>query len=60
MMGLKMARKKKVSFWATKVIKKPVRVRFRTWDGDVVSFKATKAIRVPKKVTFYVKKRLRK
>lgn len=52
-----MAKRKKVSFWATKVVKVPVRVKFRTWDGDVVSFKATKAVRIPKKVTFYKKKR---
>lgn len=52
-----MARPKKVSFWATKVKKVPVRVRFRTWDGQYVSFKATKTVRIPKKVTFYPKRR---
>ena len=50
-------RRKKVTFWATGVKKVPVRVRFRTWDGEIVSFKATKATRVRKKVSFYTKKK---
>jgi len=45
--------RKKVSFWATEVIKKPVKVTFRTDDGDKVSFWATRAIRKPIKKTFY-------
>jgi len=40
---------KRISFWATKVKKVPVRVNFRTSDGEKVSFRATKAIRVPRK-----------
>lgn len=56
-MGEKMARKKKVSFWATTIKKVPVRVKFKTWEGEIVSFKATKAIRVPKKVVIFVKKK---
>ena len=55
-----MKKKKKVSFWATEVKKVPVRVRFRTYDGEIISFRATKAIRVPKKVTFYAKKKKRR
>ena len=48
---------KKVSFWATRIKKIPVRVSFRTSDGRKVSFRATRAIRVPKKVTFYSRRR---
>ena len=54
-----MARQKKVSFWATKVKKVPVRVNFRRWDGTRVSFRATKAVRVPKKVNFYARRKRR-
>ena len=49
--------KKKVSFWATKKIKKPTIVRFRKSDGTIVKFKATKTIKKPVKVTFYSKRR---
>lgn len=54
-----MAKKKKVTFWATKVKKVPVKVSFRRWDGTRVSFKATKAVRVPKKVSFYSRRKRR-
>ena len=47
--------RKRVSFVATKVKKVPVRVNFRTWDGQRVSFRATKAIRVPKRVSFFAR-----
>jgi len=50
-------RKKKVSFWATKVVKKPVKVTFHTYDGKRISFWATKAVEKRKKVTFYSKKK---
>lgn len=48
---------KKVSFWATKKIKKPTVVRFRKSDGTIVKFKATKITKKPVKVTFYSKRR---
>jgi len=44
---------KKVSFWATKKIRKPVVVQFRRSDGSIARFKATKIIRKPTKVTFF-------
>jgi hypothetical protein len=50
---------RRVSFWATKVKKVPVRVNFRTWDGQRVSFRATKAVRIPRKVTFYTRSKRR-
>ena len=46
--------RKKVSFWATKKVRKPVRVRFRTRNGDVVSFRAKKKVPKRVKVHFYV------
>ena len=56
-----MARKKKVSFWATKPVRKSVIVKFRRSDGSVAKFKATKIVRKPTKVSFYArKKRYRK
>ena len=39
-----MMREKKVSFWATKTVKKPVRVRFVNKYGELVSFKARKKV----------------
>ena len=53
-------RRKKVSFKATKIIKKLVIVKFRRADGSVAKFKATKAIRVPTNVTFYAKRKKRR
>ena len=55
-----MARKKRVSFRATRIIKKPVVVRFRRSDGSIVKFKATKAIRKPVKVSFLAKRKKRR
>lgn len=51
-----MAPGKKVSFWAYKEVKKPVKVSFRRSTGERVSFRATKKVLRPKKVTFYTKK----
>lgn len=59
-MAHKKAKKKKVSFWATKIVKKPVKVSFRTYDGQKITFWATKAVEVPKKVTFFTKKKKKK
>lgn len=50
-------RRKKVSFWATKVTKKPVVVKFRRADGSIAKFKATKIIKKPKKVIFYARRK---
>lgn len=52
--------KKKVSFWATKKVQKPVRVRFVNKSGELVSFKAKKKVSIPKKVTFYAKPKKRR
>ena len=41
----KMVGRKRVSFKAIKIIKKPVIVKFRRSDGSVVKFKTTKAVR---------------
>lgn len=43
---------KKVSFTATKIIKVPTKVSFKTKDGEKVSFEATKLVRKPVKVSF--------
>lgn len=48
--------KKRVSFWATKKVKKPVKVSFIRSTGEKVSFKATRTVKRPIKVTFYRKK----
>lgn len=52
-----MVKRKRVSFWVTKKVSKPVRVRFVDKHGELVSFKATKKVSKPIKVTFYVKKK---
>jgi len=52
-----MARKKKVSFWATKSTRKPVIVKFRRSDGSIAKFRATKIVKKPKKVTFYARRK---
>jgi len=44
---------RRISFWATKKIKKPTVVHFRRSDGTIAKFKATKTIKKPIKVTFY-------
>ena len=55
-----MGRRRRVSFRATKYVKKPVRVKFTNWEGEKVSFKAHKS--VPKRVTisFLAKKKKRR
>jgi len=55
-----MVRRRKVSFKATKIIKKPVVVKFRRADGSIAKFKATKAVRVPTKVSFYARRKKRR
>ena len=52
-----MARRKRVSFWATKPVRKPVIVKFRRPDGSVAKFKATKIVRKPTEVSFHAKKK---
>jgi len=52
--------RRKVSFRATKKIKKPVRVSFWTKKGKKVSFRATKKIKKPVRVSFWTKKRKKK
>lgn len=53
-------RKKKVSFWATKAVKKPVRVEFINSYGELISFRANRTVRKPVKVTFYTKRKKKK
>lgn len=48
---------KKVSFWATKYIRKPTKVEFRRSDGSIAKFRATKIVSKPKKVTFYTRRK---
>ncbi len=48
---------KKVSFWATKYVRRPTTVRFRRSDGSIARFRATKIIPKIKKVTFYARRR---
>ncbi len=52
-----MVRRRRVNFWATKPIKKPVTVKFKRSDGSVAKFRATKIVRKPVKVDFYAKKK---
>lgn len=55
-----MRKKKKVVFEAWKTIKEPVKVKFRTADGRVVSFWGTKTHKEPQKVEFYAKRKKRR
>lgn len=55
----KMVTKKKVSFWTTKKVRKPVIVTFKRSDGSTAQFKATKIVKKPTKVEFYAKRRKR-
>lgn len=55
-----MAKRKRVSFRATKIVKKPVIVRFRRSDGSIAKFKATKAVRKPVKVSFLARRKRRR
>jgi len=50
-------RRKKVSFWATRKVSKPVKVSFVTRTGERVSFRAVKKVSKPVKVVFYAKKK---
>ena len=49
--------KRKISFKATKIVRKPVRVKFVTSSGDLIEFPSKKKIKKPVRVTFYAKKR---
>ena len=55
-----MVKRKRISFRATKIIKKPVVVKFRRADGSIARFKATKAVRKPVRVSFLAKRKKRK
>ena len=48
---------KRVSFWASKPVRKPVRVSFRRSTGERVSFNATKTVRKPVRVSFYSRRK---
>ena len=48
---------RRISFWATKRVRKPVVVRFRRSDGSVARFKATKITRKPVRVSFFSRRR---
>lgn len=50
---------RRVSFWATKRIRKPVFVRFRRSDGSVAKFNATKIVSRPVKVNFFSRRKRR-
>ena len=56
-MTKKSSRRERVTFTATKRVKKPVKVSFTTQSGEKVSFKAVKKVSKPVKVTFYRKKK---
>jgi hypothetical protein len=47
---------KNVSFRATRIVKEPVKVSFRTDDGERITFNATRAIRRPVRVSFRTRK----
>lgn len=53
-------RRQKVSFRATKLKSKPVRVKFYNKKGKEVSFTATKKIKTPVKVEFYTRPKAKK
>jgi len=53
---MKIPRRKRVSFTATKIISKPVKVKFHTKDGKAVSFKTQKNIPKSVKVEFLAKR----
>lgn len=55
-----MVRRKRVSFRATKIVRKPVIVRFRRSDGSIAKFRATKAIRRPTKISFLARRKKRR
>lgn len=51
---------RRISFWATKKIRKPTVVQFRRSDGSIARFRATRVVKKPVKVTFYSNKSRRK
>ena len=53
-------RRKRISFRATKIVKNPTTVRFRTTSGQNVSFKATRLVRKPATVSFHAKRKKKK
>jgi len=63
--GVRMIWRKKSKFRSTKIVRKPVIVRFRTKTGRQVTFRATKILRKPNikrkptKLSFYRKRRTR-
>ena len=44
---------RRVSFWATRYVRRPTVVRFRRADGSIARFRATKIVAKPKKVEGY-------
>ncbi len=52
-----MIKKKKITFWKTESVKKPIVVKFKRSDGSIAKFKAIKIIKKPKKVIFYAKRK---
>ncbi len=52
-----MAPRKKVSFWVTKEVRKPVIVKFKRSDGSIAQFKATKIVKKHTKVEINAKRR---
>ncbi len=48
---------KRVSFWATKKVRKPVIVQFRRSDGSIARFPATKIVKRPQKINFFARRR---
>ena len=54
---MKKTRKKKVDFWITQKVRKPVVVKFKRSDGSVAKFKATKIVKKPKKISFLAKRK---
>jgi hypothetical protein len=55
-----MTRRRRVHFIGRKIVKVPVRVSFRTYDGERVSFNATKAVVKRRHISFYARRRKRR
>ena len=49
------SKRHRVTFKATKKVKKPVKVHFKTKEGEVVDFKAKKPVKKRVKVSFLAK-----
>ena len=47
-----MVRRTRVKFTATKTVKKPTEVEFKTSTGEKVGFKARRPVKVRKRVSF--------